>query len=378
MKIKIISCWFSTSYGAYADSLRTAMERKTGNEVGVIASNCGCGDPVEVNRVFQNRKCDYFEFLNIPYYKSANQVKYWLRIQAQNWVYWLRAKRYMSKKEDAEVLHFQQTLNAYGANVVFNWLNLPTKSKRIVTVHELDPYQLDFPQKNSIYNKADHIIVIFEEMKKELVNLKVDPEKISVVPYGVTIGPMGNEKREGIIFYGGHKLNKTKGADSLFKAMAIIKKRLGAATPSLKIHGHWGKNPPYNGPGMADEFGISDKVVWLNQLSSDDAVDAYKKSLICVLPYKGSSAGFPAVTAMAYGTPVIATKRAGLPDHIGEAGIWVNEDAPEEIAARILEILDNPALRSETAAKGRARAERYFNWDKIAEMTLDVYKKTLS
>jgi hypothetical protein len=45
MNVKIISCWFATSYGAYTDGLRRALERRLGGEVGIIATNCGCSEP---------------------------------------------------------------------------------------------------------------------------------------------------------------------------------------------------------------------------------------------------------------------------------------------------------------------------------------------
>ncbi|MEJ2649954.1 MAG: hypothetical protein P8016_16285, partial [Sedimentisphaerales bacterium] len=159
MKIKFISCWFANSYGAYTDLLRQALERRLGEEVGVICSNCGCGEPAEVNRIFQNRRCDYFEFPNIYYFKSSNPIKYWLRNAVRQIVYRERAKKYMDHAGDAEVLHFQQTLHALGSVPVFNWLRLPSTAARIITVNELDPYQVDFPKSNLTYNLADRILV---------------------------------------------------------------------------------------------------------------------------------------------------------------------------------------------------------------------------
>jgi hypothetical protein len=129
MKIKLISCWFTTYYGAYTDALSTSIEKKVGEEVGIIASNCGCGDPVEVMRKFQSNRCDYFEFPNVQYYKSSRPWKYWLRVRTLNVLSRQRAKRYRALAGDAQILHFQQTLNAYGSSVVFNWLTSPSSGK---------------------------------------------------------------------------------------------------------------------------------------------------------------------------------------------------------------------------------------------------------
>src|SRR5579863_4591401 len=185
MKIKIISCWFATSYGDYTNGLRGALERRLGGDVGIIASNCGCGDAMEVRRQFMNRRCEYFEGAHVHYYKSTNPVKRWIRLQARQLTYRQRAKGYVKRSGDATVLHFQQILNAYGSLTVFKWLAMPSTAARVVTVHELDEYQLDFPKSNVQYNRADRIIVHTHEMKRTLSSFGVDEGRIDVVEHGV-------------------------------------------------------------------------------------------------------------------------------------------------------------------------------------------------
>ena len=76
MNVTIVSCFFATSYGAYTDALRTAMERKLGTEVRVLASNCGCGDPIAARKEFQNSRCDYIEFPHVHYFKSPKPFRH--------------------------------------------------------------------------------------------------------------------------------------------------------------------------------------------------------------------------------------------------------------------------------------------------------------
>ena len=244
MKVKIISCWFATSYGAYTDGLRLALERRLGSEVGIIATNCGCGDPIAVNRQFQDQRCEYFEFPNIGFHKSANPVKYWLRTRLRILLCWERRRPFHRRDGAADVLHFQQILNATGSATVFHWLGMPSRAARVVTVHELDPYQPDFPESNLQYNLADRIIVHFQELKDSLCGLGVDAQRIDVVQHGVEIRPLVDGPREGIIFYGGHRLEGGKGFDTLLQAMRLVKDRLGARAPRLTIHGHCGAYQP--------------------------------------------------------------------------------------------------------------------------------------
>jgi glycosyltransferase involved in cell wall biosynthesis len=377
MRIKIISCWFATSYGSYTDGLRQGLERKLGNEVGIIASNCGCGDPIEIQRQFQDKRCDFFEFPNIDYFKSPNPTKYWLRNQARNLLYYERVKQYQKRAGDAEVIHFQQILNATGSVPLFNWLKMPSNAARVVTVHELDPYQVDFPKSNLTYNKADRIIVHTEAMKEKLISLGVTHERIDVVLHGVDIRPMPDGMREGIIFYGGHTLNKGKGLDTLLKAMALVKKQLVSAAPVLTIHGHYGMDTPTESLQAASEAGVASSIRWLNQINHEAVTLEYQKALLCVLPYTGSFAGYPAAIAMANGVPVIGTRRAGLPDHLGDTGVWIKENDPEELANTIVALLRNEEQRRDIITRARARAEKLLSWDVIAQKTLASYEKAV-
>ena len=156
------------------------------------------------------------------------------------------------------MVHFQQILNSYGSNAVFHWLKQPSRAIRVVTVHELDPDQLEFPERNKTYELADGIIVHCEEMKKQMVKLSVPEDKIHVVLHGATVPvSLPETPRSGIMFYAGHKVMTNKGIQTLFQAMAIIQKRMGEKTPTLKIHGHYGETVPREAEKLAAASGLS-------------------------------------------------------------------------------------------------------------------------
>ena len=125
------------------------------------------------------------------------------------------------------------------------------------------------------------------------------------------------------------------------------------------------------------EHGLEGQVRWLNQIPLDASVAEYRRALLCVLPYTGSFAGFPAATAMANGVPVIATRGAGLPDHLGDGAIFIPDNDVAALAAAIERLLDDESLRTSLAAAGRERAARVLSWDVIAEKTLSSYRAAL-
>jgi glycosyltransferase involved in cell wall biosynthesis len=375
MRIKLVSCWFNTSYAEYSNGLRKALEAQVGAEVGVIASNCGCNDPMD--GVFFDDSSDYFEMPHMKYWNSTNPLKRWIRLSTRQVLYRERAKRYMQRADDAEVLHFQQTLNGYGSAVVFNWLKMSTAAARIVTVHELDPFQLDFKKENLAYNLADRIIVHAGDLRQELIDLGVDSQRIDVIPHGAQIPPVSDAAREGIVFYGGHKLNATKGLANLAHAMALVRAELGAATPVLKIHGYYGEDTRVDGLQVLEEAGIVDLVRWLDRINNEEVIEEYQRSLLCVLPFTGSFAGFAVSNAMANHLPVIGTRFAGMPEHLGDTGTFVEAGDPEQLAASILKHLADPVLRSELAARARMRAESLLSWEKVASKTIETYQRAL-
>jgi glycosyltransferase involved in cell wall biosynthesis len=276
------------------------------------------------------------------------------------------------------VVNFQQTLNAYGSTVLFHWLNQRSQAARVVTIHELDRHQLEHPESNMTYNKADAVIVQQGAMKDRLIVLGVDPNKIEIVLHGTDLPVMDeNQPREGVMFFGGHHPLEGKGTRAVFQAMALLKTRLGPTAPKLKVHGYFSAEDLAALKELAAQSGLKNDVAWFNQIPMPEVFRAYRSSLLCVLPFMGSFAGLAAATAAAVELPVIGTKNAGIPEHLGENGIWLDNDNAEEIAKRIESLLDSDELRRDLAHRLRQRAEQCLSWDVVADKTLAVYERAL-
>jgi glycosyltransferase involved in cell wall biosynthesis len=214
-------------------------------------------------------------------------------------------------------------------------------------------------------------------MRKDLIRLNVQEEKIHLVLYGTKIpASLPDNPREGIVFYGGYFLTHNKGLDSLVKAMSIILRRMGANAPRLKIHGYYGPNLREQAIRLAEEHGVANKIVWLDYLSDEDTIQLYQHSQVCVLPYTGSFAGLGASIAAACQLPVVCTRKAGLPDHLGDLGVWVDENNPEQMAERIMELLGDDHRRQEIGTRLLKRAQEFLSWDVIADRTLKIYEES--
>lgn len=375
MRLTFIGCPFKTSYGHYIDSLRQAIQARYSDRIQWVASNCGCGDPIERDRLFQAKPSAYFEMSHVSDYESATPWKRALRRNARNLSYFVRAHRYLRLSRESEVVHFQQTLHAYGAMVAFHWLRGRSGAAKVITLHEIDRYQDRFPHLNTLYNGADAVIVHAGELRDRLIRYGVHAAKIHLLNYGTDLGANpGGADRAGIVFYGGHHLMSGKGIETVLRAAARLRERLGERAPLIKIHGHYGTETPEEALKLAAQCGVTDRLVWLNQIPDAEIPALYRSAEIAVLPYTGSFAGLAASAAAANGLPVIATRRAGVPEHLGECAVWIEENHPEQLADAIERLLASPEARRDLAQRAYARAGRLLSWPVVAEQTVDIYR----
>jgi glycosyltransferase involved in cell wall biosynthesis len=84
--------------------------------------------------------------------------------------------------------------------------------------------------------------------------------------------------------------------------------------------------------------------------------------------------GFPVLEAMACDVPVVTTRAGAIPEVAGDAALLVDPADVEGIAAAILQVLDDDALRADLVARGRSRVERY-SWSATAHALARVYRR---
>jgi glycosyltransferase involved in cell wall biosynthesis len=82
--------------------------------------------------------------------------------------------------------------------------------------------------------------------------------------------------------------------------------------------------------------------------------------------------------AMACETPVIGSSSGEIPFVIGDAGLVFPEGNAQELAARVRQLLDDPALYADLAARGRQRVLDNYTQERIAQQTFEVYQEILT
>ncbi len=378
MNITFIGCPFQTTYGTYIRDLGAALSAGGTNRVSWVGTKCGCGDAHERERHFIEGERRYFELPVIGDYRSSKLWKRRIRFAVKHVFDDMRAGRFESlSAPDSDVAHFQQTLAAFGSDVVFRWLRRRGTSRKVVTVHELDAQQVADPSTNRAYNLADAVLVHDRTLGLRLIQTGVDAHRVHHVCYGVRLPPeppAPRSQRRHIVFYAGHRPMSGKGMDVVFAAFASLRRELGDAAPRLLVHGHYGLDTPAGGEQLASELGIADAVTWCNEVPQGEMQALYAQALLCVLPYTGSFAGLPCALAAANGVPVIGTDVAGMPEHLGTRYERVPAGDSDELFRRMRGLLEDEQAWNSMSSSLFLHAEHALGWGVIAERTQAVYE----
>jgi glycosyltransferase involved in cell wall biosynthesis len=97
---------------------------------------------------------------------------------------------------------------------------------------------------------------------------------------------------------------------------------------------------------------------------------------VVTYPSLGEGFGLPVLEAMAAGAAVLTTRRLSLPEVGGDAVAYCGIDA-DDIAAGLVELLDDPARRAELSAAAQRRAKD-FSWAASATLHRDAYSRAVA
>jgi len=105
----------------------------------------------------------------------------------------------------------------------------------------------------------------------------------------------------------------------------------------------------------------------------------YQASDVYVLPSYREALPLTLFEAMASGLPIVASPVNGIPYEMKdpENGFLVDYGNIEGFADRILQLLDNKKLRKKISENNLKKSKNY-DWDKISEKTLKIYKELIN
>nr|WP_228035103.1 glycosyltransferase family 1 protein [Oculatella sp. LEGE 06141] len=127
---------------------------------------------------------------------------------------------------------------------------------------------------------------------------------------------------------------------------------------------------------QADELGVNQRVKFLNYVAYDQLPVLLNRAIALVFPSLWEGFGFPALEAMACGTPVITSNLSSLPEVVGDAAILIDPYNTTEITAAMRSLVEDSGVRAQLHAAGLARASQ-FSWRKTGQQTAEVLRQFL-
>ena len=233
--------------------------------------------------------------------------------------------------------------------------------------------------------KSDHTIVVSEATKKDIIaHYDASPDTISVIYNGVPPGftycddadwcknilqPLALT-RPYFICVG--NLGFRKNQQRLVSAFATLVREKQIECDLVLV------GQPHTGAEAIlheiERKQIAHRVHVVGFVSDEEMLALYNQALFSVYPSLYEGFGLPVMESMACGTPVITSHQSSMPEIAGEDALLIDPRSEGELKEAILQLIDNPELRSRLAARGLVRASR-FTWAGAARQTMDVYRK---
>lgn len=382
VRLAYIGCWYKNDMYSHncsnlVDSLRTA-----GTQVDVVTSNCRCFSSAQCFTIAQeeliNTKCSAIAIPHAPREpgKKHGMLKY-LAVKMLRLDLFLATARgflYFKRARHADVIHFDQVLEAFGCIPLYILTILGGLFRKpvVVTVHEIDPMQKKHKWINRMYDKCAEVLVFSENMKQQVVALGAEAEKIKVVRYGAVIPKLVPADRSHYLYFGGHFIMRGKGYPELVDALALLKAK--GTKIRLVIYVGYGCNGLEEAKELANRKEVADMIQWQDFYTGEELAKVYQRSKACIIPFTGGSARHPLTCAMVNATPVIATRAVDIPEYLGELGIYIDGNAAS-ISHAISEIENGHKNVRALGENLRAKALAQLDYNKIAEELSQEYSR---
>jgi glycosyltransferase involved in cell wall biosynthesis len=254
--------------------------------------------------------------------------------------------------------------------------------RRVLTVYDMT-HELFMPEakfaiaaKRAAVNRADHVICISENTRRDLVRLYgIDPGRTSVVHLGYSLtaeakaAGVDSGGRRPSLLYVGHR-GGYKNFSTLLQAYS--------SSPILREF----ELVAFGGyPLQRDEqkeirrLGITDRVRF--ESGSDQELAArYREAAAFVYPSMYEGFGIPPLEAMSHGCPVVCSNAGAIPEVVGDAGVYFDPNNPEELRITLERVATTESLQADLRARGHARIA-VFSWDKCAAETAQIYRQII-
>lgn len=276
------------------------------------------------------------------------------------------------KQKDFDIFH-----PTYYDTYFLNSLKKPFVLTIYDMIHELFPeyfnsFDTTRALKKKLALKADHILAISENTKKDIIKL-----------YGI------NEKKVSVVHLASNKKKATKVNGLPQNYILFVGSRNNYKNYDFfikSISKYILENPEYQvlciggGPFSSEErknlrnLKIEKKVTQ-RTLTDSELSWAYQKANLFVFPSIYEGFGIPILEAFQNNCPTLLANSSCFKEIASDSATYFEIGSEESFLESLKKILENSDYRKKSIEKGLARAQLY-SWEKTSKETVKVYKKT--
>jgi glycosyltransferase involved in cell wall biosynthesis len=240
---------------------------------------------------------------------------------------------------------------------------------------------------------ADRVIAVSPHIAEQAVGLGVEQGRVRTIRSGVDTGRYAPRDRRAaraalqlsddarlVLFVG--NLEPRKQVDVLLRALATVRERVAGAQLSVVGSGDnaGAQDQTAQLLRLTRELQLEDCVHYTGRVDDTRLLDYYAAADVFALSSSSEAQGIVALEAMACGLPVVASAVGGLLGTIedGHTGFLVPSGEVAPLADRLVQLLNDPALRTSIGSAARKVVEREFSWQRTIEDTLAVYQEVVT
>ncbi|CAN5188791.1 glycosyltransferase family 1 protein [soil metagenome] len=128
---------------------------------------------------------------------------------------------------------------------------------------------------------------------------------------------------------------------------------------------------------LIEERGLGGRVHFLKNVPFPELRALFWGAICLCHPSLEEGFGNPPSEALAAGCPVVTSNRSSMPEVSGGAGILVDPEDDDAIAAALRRVAGDPALAEKMRRDGLVKVKE-FPWETIARRTLAIYREVLA
>ncbi len=357
-----------------------------------------------LHRLFElDQKNSYVLFLNswheskadlgqFKKYKNVSVVQFHIPNKLLNFCFW-----YLRWPHIDKMLGGVDTL--FMPNI--NFVAVSKKVKLVVTVHDLsfEIFSETFSLKRRLWHhfinprglckRADKIIAVSDSSRKDIIEYYgIDPLKVERIYNAVAQDIEQLDRNDSrlitvkekyhlpfnFIFYLG-TIEPRKNIAAIVAAFDQLKSLNNPQLEKFKLviagGKGWGVQKILS--KMRNAKNTKD-IIFTSCITNEDKAAVYTLASLFVYPSFFEGFGIPVLEAMRCGVPVVTSNVSSLPEVVGEGGIMIDPDKPDEFYLAMKELLTDKEFYEQMRHKAMRQSIR-FNWITSARELLAVFGK---